>query len=344
MVYAHKPDIERQTKMSETSKQGVFVGISEMYKGYVVYFPKDGTFEAAIHCDFVPNEFPLQGVTVGPRTPPLPPVIPLPPVHIQEKITFRVTPPIPTPSTMATDNQEDRDNDDENTQNGQDDGSVTPILTDNTRVAERVPTPTSARRNLYGSYLPNLQIAAARQPIPPPDAVAPREPQQDRTPAPQRNLEPRRLADPHPRRLAEPQPRPQNTQRPNDQNRNVPLDDRHVRFDPQRIRQRPTAREEENRRDRMMIGQGQGHGGARGLGLNTQGRGGLPERGAGHAPHVGGVGLRGTTLPTRRAVQTRGTTERVAPPTPRTLRTTNVGSPVAIRANDAPPANTTRRE
>ena len=46
-------------KMAETSKQGVFVGISEMYKGYVVYFPEDGTFEAAIHCDFVPNEFPL---------------------------------------------------------------------------------------------------------------------------------------------------------------------------------------------------------------------------------------------------------------------------------------------
>ena len=200
MVYAHRPDIERQTKMAETSKQGVFVGISEMYKGYVVYFPEDGTFEAAIHCDFVPNEFPLQGVTVGPSTPPLPPVLPLPPLHVQETITFRVPPPIPKPSTLARDNQDDRDNDNENTQTDQDDGSVTPILAENTRVAERVPTPTSARRNLYGSYLPNLQMAAGRQPILPPDAVAP---PQNETPALQRNtpVEPRRA--------------PQNTPRPN---------------------------------------------------------------------------------------------------------------------------------
>ena len=269
MVYAHRPDIERQTKMAETSKQGVFVGISEMYKGYVVYFPEDGTFEAAIHCDFVPNEFPLQGVTVGPSTPPLPPVLPLPPIHVQEKITFRVPPPIPTPSTMAIDNQEDRDNDDENTQNGQDDGSVTPILAENTRVAERVPTPTSARRNLYGTYLPNLQMAAARQPIPPPDAVAPRAPRQDETPALQRNLEPRRAHETpalHRNTPAEPRLRPQNTQRPNDQTRNVPLDDRHVRFDPRRVQQRPTPREEDNWRGRMATGQGHGRGGGRGLG------------------------------------------------------------------------------
>ena len=94
----------------------------------------------------------------------------------------------------------------------------------------------------------------------------------------------------------------------------------------------------------MAIGPGHGRGGGRGLGTHTQGRGGVPGRGVGHAPPVGVVGLRGTTLPTRGAIQTRGTTERIVPPASKTLRTTNVGSPVAVRANDAPPANTTRRE
>ena len=172
-------------------------------------------------------------------------------------------------------------------------------------------------------------MAAGRQPILQPDEVAP---PQNETPALQRNtpVEPRRA--------------PQNTPRPNGRTGDVPLNDPNVRFDPRRVQQRPTPRGEGNMRGQMAIGPGHGRGGGRGLGTHTQGRGGVPGRGVGHAPPVGVVGLRGTTLPTRGAIQTRGTTERIVPPASKTLRTTNVGSPVAVRANDAPPANTTRRE
>ena len=99
-------------------------------------------------------------------------------------------------------------------------------------------------------------MAAGRQPILPPDAVAP---PQNETPALQRNtpVEPRRA--------------PQNTPRPNGINGEEAgaLNDPNVRFDPRRVQQRPTPRGEGNMRGQMAIGPGHGRGGGRGLGTHT---------------------------------------------------------------------------
>jgi hypothetical protein len=48
-VWAHQPDINRPDKMSDTARAGVFVGMSELYKGVIVYYPEDHSFEAVSH-------------------------------------------------------------------------------------------------------------------------------------------------------------------------------------------------------------------------------------------------------------------------------------------------------
>ena len=91
--------------MDETARSMIFVGMSELYKGYILYDPATGGFETAIHCVFRRDQYPLRADTVGPVDPPMPPVLPLPPVHRQELIEFVRPPPVPEPEGWDADVQ-----------------------------------------------------------------------------------------------------------------------------------------------------------------------------------------------------------------------------------------------
>ena len=71
--------------MSDTARAGLFVGMSELYKGYICYYPDTGEFEACINATFDPKSFPLLA-TVAPEEPvvpaPMPPPLPLPPMYV----------------------------------------------------------------------------------------------------------------------------------------------------------------------------------------------------------------------------------------------------------------------
>lgn len=103
-VWAHQPDVDRSDKLSPTARAGVFVGVSEVYKGYVVYYPETQEFESTVHCVFDDECLPL--VDAAPPPPPhtpLPMPTPLPPVHVRERILApRDIPEVPSPGAMPT--------------------------------------------------------------------------------------------------------------------------------------------------------------------------------------------------------------------------------------------------
>ena len=73
--------------------------MSEIYKGYIIYYPETQEFESAIHCDFDDGTYPLRAMLPAPPPlTPLPQPSPLPPVHTQEAIRFPVLPPVGPPS------------------------------------------------------------------------------------------------------------------------------------------------------------------------------------------------------------------------------------------------------
>ena len=95
-VWARQPDVHLEDKMSPVARPGVFVGMSELYKGYIVYYPDTHEFEAAVHCDFDEGSMPL---LTHPQDElphaPLPAVAPLPETPRLEAIRFE--PPVFTP-------------------------------------------------------------------------------------------------------------------------------------------------------------------------------------------------------------------------------------------------------
>ena len=97
-VWAHQPDVDRPDKMSDTSRAGVFFGVSELYKGVIVWYPDTNEFEAAINVDWADDEYPLVDAAPPPRPPqPLPLPSPLPQMHVQERVRAPVIPRIPPP-------------------------------------------------------------------------------------------------------------------------------------------------------------------------------------------------------------------------------------------------------
>ena len=97
-MWVHQPDIDRGDKMDDTARAAVFAGMSEIYKGYIGYFPDTGGFCADINCTFAVNRY-LVLETRPPAPPPadMPPVTPLPPVHVQERVRAGPVPEIPLP-------------------------------------------------------------------------------------------------------------------------------------------------------------------------------------------------------------------------------------------------------
>ena len=99
-IWAHQPHVDVPDKMSPTAREGVFVGMSELYKGYIVYYPDTHEFEAAIHVTWDAEQFPLKNALPPPPPPrPLPESAVLPPVHVQERVRFPMAPMVPGPSS-----------------------------------------------------------------------------------------------------------------------------------------------------------------------------------------------------------------------------------------------------
>ena len=97
-VWAHQPDVDRTDKMSATSRAGLFGGMSELYKGAIIYYPDTHEFEAAIHYRVDKAQFPLVDSRAPPPPPlPLPPATALPPVHVRERVRAPAIPRIPPP-------------------------------------------------------------------------------------------------------------------------------------------------------------------------------------------------------------------------------------------------------
>ena len=72
--------------------------MSELYKGYIVYYADTHEFESALHCDFDERTTPL---LLRPQDElphaPLPPVVPLPPEPELETVVFSLPERTPTP-------------------------------------------------------------------------------------------------------------------------------------------------------------------------------------------------------------------------------------------------------
>lgn len=103
-VWAHQPDIDRADKLSPTARAGVFVGVSEVYKGYVVYYPETQEFESSIHCVFDDECMPFVDAAPPPEPgTPLPAPTPLPPVHAREPVRAPLEiPEVPLPEATPT--------------------------------------------------------------------------------------------------------------------------------------------------------------------------------------------------------------------------------------------------
>ena len=59
--------------MDDTSRAGIFVGLSELYKGVIVYFNATHDFEAAINVAWDVESFPLAEAAPPEPPPPTPP-------------------------------------------------------------------------------------------------------------------------------------------------------------------------------------------------------------------------------------------------------------------------------
>ena len=98
-MWVHKPDTEREGKLGETARAAVFVGMSELYKGYLAYYPESHEFEACHNVTWDVSEFPLRAAAVGPVYPDLPPLRELPAAIAPEAVRFRAPAAVPDPST-----------------------------------------------------------------------------------------------------------------------------------------------------------------------------------------------------------------------------------------------------
>ena len=84
--------------MDPIARAGVHVGMSEIFKGYIIYYPDTLEFEAAIHCDFDEAVFPMREASH-----PEPPLLPLPVASllppVAEPCRLRFEPPdrVPPP-------------------------------------------------------------------------------------------------------------------------------------------------------------------------------------------------------------------------------------------------------
>ena len=102
-VWAHQPDINRPDKMSDTARAGVFVGMSELYKGVIVYYPEDHSFEAVSHAKYDVDCMPM--LDMAPPPPPrapLPDPTPLPPEFVPpvKPLVAPVIPDVPPPAGL----------------------------------------------------------------------------------------------------------------------------------------------------------------------------------------------------------------------------------------------------
>ena len=53
-VYAHQPKVDVDDKMSPTARAGIFMGVSDLYKGVIVAYPETSPwqFEHSFHCTY----------------------------------------------------------------------------------------------------------------------------------------------------------------------------------------------------------------------------------------------------------------------------------------------------
>ena len=82
-MWAHQPDVDIPDKMADTARAGVFMGMSEVFKGVICYYPDTHEFEAAIHASYEPDVMPIKAMLPPPSPPaPLPSPTPLPPLYV----------------------------------------------------------------------------------------------------------------------------------------------------------------------------------------------------------------------------------------------------------------------
>ena len=102
-MWAHLPDVNVPHKMADTAREGVFMGMSEIYKGVIFYCPLTHDFDASTHATFEPGVMPMLALVRPSADPsPLPPPLPLPPLFVpsSDPIVAPVIPAVPLP--MAT--------------------------------------------------------------------------------------------------------------------------------------------------------------------------------------------------------------------------------------------------
>ena len=105
-MWALQPSVDVPDKMSDVAREGVFAGMSEVYKGYRCYYPLTHEFEpgGCIHAKFDPDVMPMLDMLPPPDPPaPLPEPVPLPPVHVPsaDPLVAPVIPPVPLPQAWT---------------------------------------------------------------------------------------------------------------------------------------------------------------------------------------------------------------------------------------------------
>jgi hypothetical protein len=172
-MWAHQPHIDVPDKMADTARAGIFVGMSELYKGYICYYPDTGEFEPVINAEFDPGVFPMLAYAASEKPvlpPPLPPSLPLPPLYVPVPLGKPEIAPVPLPQTQCPPPTPERSTE------------MAPPIRD--------AAPRDARRDLFSSGVPthepvpSLTLSPlhvpARVPLPPALPVNPLEMQTSR--------------------------------------------------------------------------------------------------------------------------------------------------------------------
>ena len=99
-MWAHLPHVNVPHKMADTAREGVFMGMSEIYKGVIFYCPLTHDFDASIFAKFDPGVMPMLALVKPPADPsPLPLPLPLPPLFVPstDPIVAPIILPVPLP-------------------------------------------------------------------------------------------------------------------------------------------------------------------------------------------------------------------------------------------------------
>ena len=99
-MWAHQPAVNVADKMADTARAGVFVGMSELYKGVICYYPQTHTFEPCIHVKYDKWSMPLKDAVPPERPEALPVPSPLPPLYVptDEPVLAPAIPAVPPPA------------------------------------------------------------------------------------------------------------------------------------------------------------------------------------------------------------------------------------------------------